>query len=42
LAVSSKNMRRTTVPGSLRHTTHMEVGSAENAWSNFQSVHPWT
>ncbi len=22
--------------------THMEVGSAENAWSNFQPVHPWT
>ena len=21
--------------------THMDVGSAENAWSNFQPLHPW-
>ena len=29
-------MRRTALPGSIRNTTHMDVGSAENARSNFQ------
>jgi len=33
---------RTAIPGSFRHTTYMDVGSADFAWNKKLSVHPWT
>jgi hypothetical protein len=36
----SLDVRRTTIPGSLQHTTHMEVGSAEKAGAIFRRSIP--
>ncbi len=38
----SLDIRRTAIPGSLRNTTHMDVGSADIAGANISPLHPWT
>jgi len=30
------------IAGAFFLPTHMDAGSADNVWSNYLSVHPWT